>query len=307
MVFHETSLRQCDQVLDFFLARLPEQTRKERISALKQTLLLKSKSETNEGFPGLFHWKREDKIIGVLYTFLRPDKTILTLPPVVLPDEPPQTLEVIYDWLIEHATANHSPVVMMLVDNDQEIDAVCQTRAKFRKISDLLYLVCESGLFPKTSPAEKLRFVPYTPRDWAKMVDLVEQTYRETKDFPSLNGICPTESILSSYMEDHPFIPDLWFFIEYQNRPIGTLILTELEKSKMFELTYMGIVPEFRGKNLAHEIVAFTKFVAGKHNSERLLVSVDIQNEPAINVYSRHDFQVYDRKEIYARFMPKSF
>lgn len=302
MDFHETSIAECEEVLDFFLSRLPEQARKDRIANLKQTFLLKSKSEADQGFPGLFHWKREGQILGVLYTFLRPDKTILALPPVVLPDEPPQILEIIYDQLIEYAKLNHSPVVMLLVDNDQELDSVCRPHGGFQKISDLLYLVCESDLFPKKSPAKKLRFIPFCEQDWTKMVALVEETYRQTRDFPRLNGICPTESILNSYREDHPFIPELWFFIEFQDRPVGTLILTELEKSKLFELTYMGIIPEARGKGLAHEIVAFVKFMAGTHGAERLLVSVDIQNDPAIKVYSRHDFQVYDRKEIYARF-----
>ncbi|MDR1958611.1 MAG: hypothetical protein LBQ54_06165 [Planctomycetaceae bacterium] len=300
--FHETTWEELHAVLDLQLHHVSAEQREERILGLKSILLQEAENTGSDVCPGLYHWRRHGKIAGVLHTFLRPDKTILALPPSIAPDEPESILRILYSRLCDDAVKHHSPTVMIFVDRERELDKIYSAEAGFEKISELLYLVSQEEDFPRTPPMEQLRFTPYRRNDWLKMVDLVEQTYAGTQDFPTLIGICPTEEILKGYMESHPFQPELWFFIEREQEMAGTLLLTQWEQPELFELTYLGLTPQFRGQKLSSEIIRFAQYVTFLRHGRQLTVSVDMQNIPAVKSYHKTNFLLYDSKEIFVRF-----
>ena len=268
---------------------------------MTQLVLSEAQNVQKTNCPGLFHWKHKGKIIGTLYILIRPDGTIHALPPAIQPNEPDESLRLIYDKLVSLAKENGCPVVVILADKTQEINRTICFEAGFRKISNLLYLVSYQKDFSQSFLTKKLHFSPYKDSAWEQMVETVEKTYMGTLDFPSFNGISATHEILRGYIESHPFRPELWFFIKIHRKIIGALLLTQLEKD-ILELTYLGLFPEFRGKKLSHEIVQFAQTTMLQQNAKQLLVSVDAQNKPALLSYQRAGFQIYDSKKIFARF-----
>ncbi|MCL2624143.1 MAG: GNAT family N-acetyltransferase [Planctomycetaceae bacterium] len=303
---HATTLSQLPELLEILLAHLPDELRQPRIELTfrqcEQESCQESNAQTRTQYE-IFHFERDGQMIGGAFSMLRPDGTLLSLQPVVAPTEPETTLRLIYERLIDFAVVEHALLVMVLVDCQQSADEVVLGRYGFEKISELLNLNAERTVFPTHCPADRLSFRPYRDEQWDIMVALVEKTYKNTLDFPRLTGYVPTEYILHGYQENHIFDPALWFFIEFQSRTIGALLLTQMDHSNHLELTYLGLAEEFRGRGFSREIVQFSQYIAGRKKKSHLLVAVDAANIPALNTYLHCHFQLHDQKEIYVRFL----
>ena len=311
----ETSLTQLPELLEILLAHLPDELRLPRIeqtASLYQQELgelaalaaqSQSKNLTEQTRHEVFHFERNGKMIGGCFSMLRPDGTVIAIQPTVLSSEPESSLRLVYETLFEYAVESQARLVMLLVDYQQSADETQLDAFGFQKVSELLNLNAERAVFPKECQAKRLRFVPYKNEQWPEMVALVEETYKNTLDFPLLTGIIPAEQVLRGYQESHIFEPALWFFIEYNSQIIGALLLTQIENTKHLELTYVGLVQQFRGLGFAREIVHFSQFIARKRDCSHLLVSVDAGNTPALNAYLHSDFHLHDKKEIFVRFL----
>jgi GNAT superfamily N-acetyltransferase len=305
LTYHATSLSQLPQLLEILLAHLPDDLRQPRIDLTLQQCKQDSDRDTQQQDQTqhlMFHFERNGKMIGGVYSMLRPDGTILTLQPTIVPSEPESSLRLIYETLIEFAATERARLIMQLVDCQQSADETLLDEFGFEKISELLNLNAGRSVFPVQCPVDRLTFRPYKNEQWDRMVALVEKTYNNTLDFPRLTGLVPAADILHGYQESHVFDPSLWFFIEFQSQTLGALLLTQMANMEHFELTYLGLTQEFRGLGFSREIVQFAQFIAGIMNNNHLLAAVDAANTPALNTYLHCHFQVHDRKEIFVRF-----
>ena len=308
--WHETTAGELPELLELLFRHLEPEERKVRITQLLANYGRAAALSSSVPVPAndvnintFFHWTRENEIVGGLLTMLRPDGTVLALLPVVAPQEPFVTQQLVFEKLLDYSASVNARLIMILVDSQQSADLSLMEKFGFQKVSELINMSAEQSVFPEIMMSGRLRFRPYTDDCWNEMVALVERTYEKTLDFPLLSGLVPTSEILRGYQESHPFEPSLWFFIEFQRQTIGALLLTQLEHAKHLELTYVGLLPEFRGLHLAHEIVRYAQNIARKRHCQFLLVSVDSENTPALTTYVRLRFHVYDRKEIFVRFL----
>jgi len=301
-----TTFSQLPRLLEILLAHLPEELRQPRVDLTMEqckSFFMADTRAADQTRYEIFHLERDGVMIGGAFAMLRPDGTFLALQPVTLPTEPEATRHGIYEVLLEFADKEHARLVMILVDCQQFADETLFHQFDFKKISELLNLNAERAVFPAKRPNSRLTFCPYKNELWQEMVALVEKTYENTHDFPGLTGIGSAESILCGYQESHEFDSSLWYFIEFQSQIIGVLLLTQMEHAEHLELTYLGLILEFRGRGLSHEIVQFAQFVAFQRNESHLLVSVDVANTPALNAYLQNGFHIHDQKEIYVRFL----
>ena len=303
LTYHSTTQTQLRQLLEILLAHLPDELRQPRMDL---TLRQCEQEPAQDALPQtryeIFHYERDGAMIGGAFSMLRPDGTLLTLQPAVVPTEPETTLRIIYETLLGFAVTENARLVMLLVDCQQSADQALLDEFGFAMVSELLNLNAERTVFPPQCPARRLTFHPYQMERWDEMVAVVEKTYKNTLDFPQLTGLVPAEDILRGYRESHIFDPNLWLFIEYQSQIIGALLLTQMENAAHLELTYLGLAEEFRGQGFSREIVQFSQFIAGQRNDTHLLVSVDAANIPAVKTYLRYGFQMHDQKVIYVRF-----
>jgi len=306
LTYHTTTRPQLPELLEILLAHLPDDLRLPRIELTfrqcEQEPYQESNAQPRTRYE-IFHFERDGQMIGGVFSMLRPDGTLLSLQPAVVPEEPESSLRLAYEKLIEFAIRHHARLIMLLVDFQQSADVLLLEWFGFAKVSDLLNLNAERMVFPTHRPTGLLTFRPYKNEFWDRMTALVEKTYINTHDFPQLTGLVPADSILRGYQESHIFDPSLWYFIEFQTQIIGTLLLTKIEDFEHLELTYLGLAEEFRGRGLSREIVQFAQYIAKQRNSSHLLAAVDSANIPALNTYLRCGFQIHDQKEIYVRYL----
>jgi GNAT superfamily N-acetyltransferase len=253
---------------------------------------------------GIFQAKIGGQRIGVLFSQLRIDQTVLLWVPVMRGGF---SIELFFEPLQQFCYKNKAIAILALADLGQRFDeATLVSVGQFELLSDLIYLVLPvTSIVEDTDISAELQFLPmnHFPEDmFDQMVELVHATYRNTCDFPRLMQIAPVRQVLYTYQAGQLFLPELWFFIRKENRNIGVLLMTD-QPEEQIELTYMGLIEEMRGFGFSKEIVRYAKRIAHLRKRLFLLTSVDEQNAAALKTYLSQGFTAWDRKSVYAKFL----
>jgi GNAT superfamily N-acetyltransferase len=253
---------------------------------------------------GIFQAKRHGQRIGVLFSQLRIDQTVLLWVPVI---QDGFSIEVFFEPLHQFCYKNKAIAVLALADYGQQIDETTLISVgKFELLSDLIHLVFSvAKMTEETAISPELQFIPmsrFPDNMFDQMAELVQATYRNTRDFPQLMQIAPVRQVLHTYQSGQIFLPELWFFVQKNNQNIGVLLMTD-QPEEQIELTYMGLIEDVRGLGFSKEIVRYAKQTAQLRKRLFLLTSVDEQNTPALKTYLSQGFAAWDRKSVYAKFM----
>lgn len=172
---------------------------------------------------------------------------------------------------------------------------------EYRAAGDLDYMVCMSTAFPKSLPVTPLQFEPYRAQLQDRLIRVVEQTYRETKDCPELNGMRETRDVLNGYRQAGPFEPDQWLLVRHRQSDVGCLLLTDHAEHDQVELIYMGLVPAVRGRGWGGILVEQAQWIARRRNRPRIVLAVDHGNWPGRAIYAAAGFASYDQRRVFVK------
>jgi len=190
---------------------------------------------------------------------------------------------------------------VFLSSPDIETIAVLQY-AHFRHLADLMYMACQSERFPLVAPDPcELMYVPYDGSQRGRLIRLIEKTYEGTLDCTALNGVRDVDHIINGYQATGIYRPDNWLFVR-SDEDIGVLLLADHPKARHWELMYMGLVPEARGRGWGRQIARYAQWLARGANVERIVVAVDVANTPAVDMYRSAGFEMWDKRAVYVRF-----
>jgi mycothiol synthase len=177
----------------------------------------------------------------------------------------------------------------------------------FRQITELLYLTCDAARFPIAAPEPcEVEFHEYDGTQRERLTQLIERTYVETLDCTALNGVRDMDDVINGYQATGNYRPENWLFVRAEGRDVGALLLADHPQSHQWELMYMGIVPEYRGRGWGRQIARYAQWLARGARVERLLVAVDAANKPAAAVYRSAGLEIWDRRLVFLRFPDKS-
>ncbi len=124
--------------------------------------------------------------------------------------------------------------------------------------------------------------------DWPMHLnDVAGRTFIDTQDCPRLSDFRTADEIVQGYTEATHFDRRLASLMRVGGEWAGCLILTAHPESGAIELTYMGLVPEYRGKGLAGQLLAKTIGSAKAAGASRVVLAVDRDNRPAAAIYQR--------------------
>jgi ribosomal protein S18 acetylase RimI-like enzyme len=202
---------------------------------------------------------------------------------------------------IDLAVRADSRIIQALLPTDSGHDARRLRAAGFEHVSDLLYLVSDPNGFPSTHPDDALEYVQFSSDIADDFAAIVERTYSGTQDCPRLNGVRPIHEVLEGYRAVGRFDPMLWQLVRHQRNEIGCLLLAEHAPHNMWEIVYMGIVPEARGQGFGLAVTRHAQWLASKGGAERLVLAVDAANEPAIKGYAAAGFTTWDRRSVFLK------
>lgn len=172
----------------------------------------------------------------------------------------------------------------------------------FRHLADLWYMTCESRRFPTAAPeSEGLEFEPYRPAQRSRLMKLITRTYEDTLDCTALDGVRDIEQVVNGYQATGVFRSELWMFVRSGGEDVGVLLLTEHPQARHWELMYLGLVKEARGRGRGRQIARYAQWLAQREKIERIVVAVDASNRPAVAVYQQTGFEMWDMRAVYVR------
>ncbi len=252
------------------------------------------------------------RVVGAAWGQRQPGNTAVLWPPRLLGSQDPQVAHRLAEAAVRHLDG--AGVVMtqvLLPPGEMELVPVL-TAAGFSHLADLIYLSCEAEQFP-TQPPEcgELQFVEYDPAERRRLIDVVERTYAGTLDCVGLNGQRQIEDVIDGYRETGVFRAENWLIAVccpsassgLGGRDVGVLLLADHPRAGHWELMYMGLVPEARGRGWGHRIARHAQWLARSAGVERIVLAVDAANRPALAMYEQAGFAAWDRRSVLVRIL----
>jgi mycothiol synthase len=178
----------------------------------------------------------------------------------------------------------------------------------FSKAADLLYLAAEVNGETKR-PALPFDLEAFTPQHEKRWLELIDRTYTGTLDCPLIDGLRKTEDVFAGYRAVGEFRPELWHIAVHNGVNVGCLLVNLHPDVGHAEIVYVAVVPEVRGRGWGLALTRHAQWLASQTKSQRLVLAVDAANEPAIRLYSKAGFDVFDRRAVWIqslREIPKS-
>ncbi|MEX2142693.1 MAG: GNAT family N-acetyltransferase [Pirellulales bacterium] len=282
------------EAMDLLVSQLPAEIRTRQKATIGAAL--SSDPLLAAGLLGHF---RDDALHTVCWLQGQPGRTANLWPPVQATPEEPAIAVALVTKALDVARSQDAALVQSLLPTDAGVEADTLRRAGFSHVADLLYLVSLAAQFPSSVPTTKLNLVPLVEADHRRLERIVERTYAGSCDCPALDGVRSIDDVLAGYRAAGRFRPELWFIARLHNEDVGCMLLADHAREPVWELIYMGVVPEARGRGLGLEMTRNAQWLAACERVERVVLAVDAANEPAIAMYAAAGFVSWDRRSVF--------
>jgi ribosomal protein S18 acetylase RimI-like enzyme len=244
---------------------------------------------------------RGDRLVGAACVQRQPGRAAAVYPPRIAADEPMATVEALVDACLARARAGSAVFAQALLETDAGQIAEAFEKLGFRHITELLYLVSESESFPETEPPCVLTLVPYSDRDADRLAHIIERTYQDSLDCPAACGMRSVADILAGYAATGTSGTAQWLLLANEQTAVGCLLLTDHATDDQWELVYLGLVPDVRGRGWGFQVTRQAQWLTKQAGRKRLVLAVDAENGPAIAAYSQCGFTAWDRRSVFVR------
>lgn len=256
---------------------------------------------------GLIGSFRGDEMTGTVWAELHSGRVAALHGPKIGADEPATTAAQLVGLAIDYSTTCEVRLVQALKRADEEAEAQALVEHGVRHVADLLYMHADGLAGPAEPPPTSLRFEPYSAALPMRMINLIERTYVESLDCPIVDGLRTVEEILEGYRATGSHDPHRWLIATARLEPagplvdVGCILLAVHPLTDQWELMYMGVVPEGRGRGWGLEMVRHAQGLARTANAKSVVLAVDAANEPGVKMYAAAGFEVFDRRALHLR------
>lgn len=249
-----------------------------------------------EDFSGLLVAKRAEHIIAATWVQFTPGSAAVMWPPAL---EGPAARD-LFVAAAELLKDRHTVLAQILFAATDPIDESVLAAGGFARLADLAYLTLERANFP-CNVGTSLHFEPHADQHVDRLSSIIMRSYRASLDCPELNDLRTPSEVIAGYKVQGQFASENWFLVSADGLDVGCLILTEHPPGDNVELVYMGVVPEVRGHGYGEQIVRFAVERTRASMAKRLVLAVDERNRPAMEMYRRAGFVIWDRRTVFAR------
>ena len=287
------------EALALLFRELPNSVRERQCSATLRQFEAEPLAAT-----GLLEARRADDHCGVIWIQVQQGRVANLWPPQIVASiegNGERIARALVDAACELAYRGDARMIQSLLTTDAGLAASRLKAAGFEHAADLLYLVSSAAAFPAAAPDDGLDYDAYSPTDEARLERIIERTYQETRDCPRLNNLRPTNEVIEGYRAVGDFDPANWLIAKDHGTDVGCLIIASHTKERVWELVYMGIVPEARGRGCGLALARQAEWMARQGGAERLVLAVDAANEPALRGYAAAGFAAWDRRSVFLR------
>ena len=144
-----------------------------------------------------------------------------------------------------------------------------------------------------------LTFAPYGEETRAAFHATLIRSYVDTHDCPELNGVRQIEEVIAGHKAQGGFDPSRWWLALADGRPLGVLILADLPEWSSWDVAYVGVVPEARGRGVGRALMTHALRAAAAGRVSQVTLAVDKRNGAARRLYAGLGFEPFEEREVY--------
>ncbi len=174
----------------------------------------------------------------------------------------------------------------------------------FPHLTNLIFMKHSLRLENPTSILEEehLECVRFDARqNRQRFLNLLDLTHQSSQDCPMLNQIRTAEESLESHRTSGDSDQKYWYLFQKNGVDLGVLLLSEHQDSNTWEVVYMGVAPEERGKGYGAVLIQHGLSEAKAHDQSAVILAVDHKNSYAIKIYERLGFTRQNTLSVHAR------
>lgn len=177
--------------------------------------------------------------------------------------------------------------IQALVDVENVATKMVLLHSSFRQVTTIRHLLFDLISMQPSRTHLETGFRLRNACEFARSdVDaLVERTFEGTLDCPELDGLRSSEQIVAGFLESKAWDEQLpWRVLCEGSTPVGCSFVNPHPKH-IFELVYVGLAPEVRGRRLGRTLVQSAIEDCRRLGGHYLTTAVDTQNWPACEIY----------------------
>jgi mycothiol synthase len=187
-----------------------------------------------------------------------------------------------------------------LLAEDESHLAAALERHGFVHITGLWYMRHDLDLSPAPpAAAAELTYESYSTCDRALFERTLLRSYEGTRDCPEVNGVRSLQEVLEGHQAQGIHDPEHWWLARQGGQAVGVLLVAEVSEWQGWDLSYVGVVPEARGRGIGRGITLKALHEARAAGTTQVTLAVDTRNRPAWNLYLGLGFEAFDRREVH--------
>jgi ribosomal protein S18 acetylase RimI-like enzyme len=239
-------------------------------------------------------------LLGTVICMTAPGASGLIWPPQAVEGAARRTVE---DRLIQAASAwlrqRGAKLAQTLLGPAETVLAEPLKRNGFAHVTRLLYLRHPLELTAAAlAVPDCLSYRPYE-QDPARFHETLLRTYVDSQDCPEVTGVRTIEEIIEGHRAQGKYDPERWWLALEESQPAGVLLLTDTPELNSWDVSYVGVVPEARGRGIGRRLLVKALMEARLGEASQLTLSVDNRNQPALRLYHGLGFESFDEREVY--------
>lgn len=204
--------------------------------------------------------------------------------------------------LIDQALAGDpdAAIVQALLDPEHRAVLRMLTDCGFEDVAELIYLARRvERPMPGFRLPETLRLETYSEATHARFADTLLRSYEQSLDCPKLNGRRSIDDVIAGHKAAGRFDPERWFLLSDSGADLGAMLLNRLDPGDGYELVYIGLTPEARGRRLGEGLIKHGIALLAGEGGGQMITACDADNAPARKLYHRLGFgHVYARRAL---------
>ncbi|MCA9102051.1 MAG: GNAT family N-acetyltransferase [Planctomycetales bacterium] len=267
----------------------------------------------DDASPGLFVAVEGGHVIAAVSLTERPGRVLQMSVPVVAAEENRTVVAPLLDAALDSPRVRAARLVQVLSQPDRQFEHLALVSAGFEQGSELLYLLCPQTTLTGDGCASeasrdvqnadtvaRLEFATIDPLQVEpRHQRLIAATYEGSLDCPALAGARDIDDEIASYRGADEFVHRDWFVVRHNARDIGCLLLAAQADTRFWEIVYVGLIPDVRGRGWGRRLVRKAMDVAAAAGARGIVLGVDANNRPAVNMYGACGFVRWERRLVY--------
>jgi GNAT superfamily N-acetyltransferase len=252
--------------------------------------------ERGMGFSALHVAERGGRLVSAVLPVISPGRTMLMMLPVGLGKAAEGATGQLIEAVCRYGAERDVHLAQVLVDPQDGASERMLADQGFDRMAELYYLqqhvpTAAAELSPCPALPEGMRWETYSAQTHGAFGRAILESYRDSLDCPSLNGLREIDDIIAGHQASGVFVPESWFLLREGETALGVLLLCESSRSESVELVYLGLSPAARGRGLSELMMRHAAAVVARRGMSRLYLAVDSRNVPALKLYYRHGMQ----------------